>query len=152
MGRKTKEYKKYEEEVLKLIEQFELALLDPLPKTAFRRKKVAEAKEALATAKLIIKIGKAAPAFILGMEYQQLRDEAYSAEALEAHKNLGGRKTNLEEQRVQWFIKAFELREKNPAISAAKMAQIIDPQKERSVRRFISECEKEGTLARKLAK
>ena len=151
MGRKT-EAKKFEEEVLKLIEQFELALLDPLPKTPFRKKKIAEAKEALARAKLAIEIGKAATAFLYGVEYQQLRDEAYSAEALEAHKKFGGRKPRLEEQRVQWFIKAYELREKNPAISATEMAQIIAPQKERSVRRFISECEKEGTLARKLAK
>ena len=151
MGRKT-EAKRYEEEVLKLIEQCELALLNPLPKTSFQKKKIAEAKEALAKAKLAIKIGKAAAAFMLGMEYQRLRDEAYSAEALESHKNLGGRKPNLEEQRVQWFIKAYELREKNPAISATRMAQIIDPQKERSVRRFISECEKEGTLEKKLAK
>ena len=40
----------------------------------------------------------------------------------------------------------------HPAIAATEMARIIDPQMERSVRRFISQCEKEGTLPRKLAK
>ena len=151
MGRKT-EQEKYEAEVFKLIEMYELRLLDPLPKTPLRKKKIAEAKEALSTAKLAIKIGKAAAAFHFGVEYQQLIHEAYFAEAVRAHKHLGGPKPNLEEQRVRWFIKAFELREENPAIAATEMARIIEPQMERSVRRFISQCEKEGTLPRKLAK
>jgi hypothetical protein len=142
----------YEEEVFKLIAIMRLSLDNPLPKTPHQRKKIKAARKALDTAELAIKIGKSAAAFFYGIEYQSLIYKANSEEALRAHKHLGGYNPGLEEQKTKWFIKAFELREENPAIAATEMARIIEPQMERSVRRFISQCEKEGTLPRKLAK
>ena len=151
MGRKSNQ-KMYEEEVFKLIAIMRLSLDNPLPKTPHQRKKIKAARKALDTAELAIKIGKSAAAFFYGIEYQSLIYKANSEEALRAHKHLGGYNPGLEEQKTKWFIKAFELRRENPSMSKRQMAWSIDPQKERSVRRFLTECEKEGGLPKKLAK
>ena len=136
--------------ILELIKVMRRNLLDPLPKTPGQRKKIEAAKRALDMAELAVKVGKAPAAFLYALEYADFAYDAKNKDLIDAAKKLR-RGAFSDNDKIKWLFEACELREANPSISKLQMARTIAPKNERSVRRFLTECEREGTLPKALA-
>ncbi len=131
-------------QILERIEKIsDSEMYDPLPSEEKNR-----AKRMLQNVEDAIKKNDASAAALYMLEWA----ECFYSESIRAGKIARKEKKLSAEQKLDWLLRAQSLRVRTPKMSTLKIAQTIAPDHVRIARRFLSECEKEKKLKKKLAR
>ena len=116
-------------------------MYEPLPSEEKKR-----AKKMLCNVEDAIRSNDAAAAALFMLEWA----ESFYGEDIRAGEQARIKKISAVE-RLDWLLRAKSLRVKTPKISTLKIAKMIAPDHVRAARKFLSECEKQKKLEKKLA-